>query len=115
MEFTKLRIITYLLIGAVGTGITSTTIADTSTFEQTRAILSASANDETTLLLKVKAALEADPALKGQTIEVGALGRTITLYGSVDTPERRDKAMQVASNVEGVKSVKSNLLVINNS
>ena len=114
MDSRKLQLSTCISIGLTLVAA-SHAIAETATFEESRTIAYASAKDETTLLLKVKAALAVDPALKGQTIEVGALGRTITLYGSVDTPERRNKAMQIASNVDGVKSVKSNLLVIKNS
>ena len=113
MKFPKLQITTCILIGAIWAGIASTTFADAFRSERANTIVSASANDEATLLLKVKAALVADPALRGQSIEVGALGPIITLYGTVDTSERRDKAVQVASRVEGVKSVRSNLLVIN--
>jgi len=76
-----------LHIDSIDIGCCSHAIAATATFEESRTIVYASANDETTLLFKVKAALAVDRTFKGQTIEVGALGRTITLYGSVDTPE----------------------------
>lgn len=68
--------------------------------------------DDAALTAKVKSALIAEPGLKALAIDVDTSGGVVTLHGATNTPENRDKAAQVASNVQGVKSVKNNLIVI---
>jgi hyperosmotically inducible protein len=68
--------------------------------------------DDAALTAKVKSALIAEPGLKAQAIDVETAGGVVTLHGTANTPENRDKAAQVASNVQGVKSVKNNLIVV---
>jgi osmotically-inducible protein OsmY len=68
--------------------------------------------DDASVTAKVKSALIAEPGLKALAIEVDTSGGVVTLHGTANTPESRAKATQVASNVEGVKSVKNNLIIV---
>ena len=68
--------------------------------------------DDAALTAKVKSALIAEPGLKALAIDVDTSAGVVTLHGTANTPENRDKATQVASNVGGVKSVKNNLIVV---
>jgi hyperosmotically inducible protein len=67
------------------------------------------------LTAKVKSALIAEPGLNSLTIDVDASGGVVTLRGTADTPANRDRAAQLASSVEGVKSVKNDLVVVKGS
>ena len=69
----------------------------------------AGAADDTALTAKVKAALVADPALKAMPIDVVSSGAVVTLTGTVESAVDKAKAVQVAENVAGVKSVVDNL------
>ena len=68
-------------------------------------------NNEVALLIKVKTALVKDPDLKAFPLEVGVLGGVVTLYGQVDTAERRAAAERIARRVHGVAEVKSSIAV----
>ena len=64
------------------------------------------------LTTKVKSALAADVGLKTLTgINVDTSGSVVTLKGSVDTAANKSRAEQVARGVEGVSSVKNELIV----
>jgi len=64
------------------------------------------------LTTKVKSALAADVGLKTLTgINVDTAGSVVTLKGSVDTTANKSRAEQVARAVEGVSSVKNELIV----
>jgi len=65
--------------------------------------------EDTTLTAKVKTALVAEPGLKSMPIDVTTKDSVVTLSGSVESSADRAKALQVAGNVEGVKSVVDNL------
>jgi hyperosmotically inducible protein len=67
------------------------------------------------LTAKVKSALIAEPGLNSLTIDVDVSGGIVTLRGTADTPANRDKAAQLASNVDGVKSVNNDLVVVKGS
>jgi hyperosmotically inducible protein len=71
--------------------------------------------EDTALSTKVKSALNADPALKALVIDVDVSGGAVTLYGTTNTPAHRDKAAQVALNVEGVTSVTNHLFLLKGS
>jgi hyperosmotically inducible periplasmic protein len=61
---------------------------------------------------KVKSALASDVGLKTLKIDVDTdEGGIVTLKGSVDSPETKARAEQVAKKVEGVKQVKNELKV----
>lgn len=61
---------------------------------------------------KVKSALGADPALKLLAIDAGASDGVVTLYGTADNKNNRDRAARVAAGVPGVKSVKNELVIV---
>ena len=67
---------------------------------------------EATLAARVKAALSADPALKSLAVDVSAAGNAVTLIGTADNTETRDKASRVALGVQGVNSVENHLVVV---
>ena len=67
------------------------------------------------LIVRVKLGLLADPALQALPIGVNASNGVVTLYGTVDTPENRDKAVQSAATVDGVKAVRNKLVVAKGS
>ena len=60
---------------------------------------------------KVKAALLADPDVKGLQIDVDTHGGAVTLTGSSNKQVNLDRAVTVAKGVDGVKSVDSRLTV----
>lgn len=64
------------------------------------------------LAAKVKSAVMAEPSLKELTIDVTADGGEVKLFGTAGTRALRDKAEQVASKVESVKSVANNLEIV---
>ena len=67
--------------------------------------------DDAALTAKVKSALIAEPGLKALAIDVDTSGGVITLNGTVNNDDNRNKAVQLAQRVEGVKSVRDNLVV----
>jgi hyperosmotically inducible protein len=69
----------------------------------------ASAIDDTALTAKVKAALITEPGLKAMPIDVSTKDAVVTLSGTVASAEERAKAVQLAENVNGVRSVVDNL------
>jgi hypothetical protein len=70
---------------------------------------------ETTLAARVKAALSADPALKTLAVDVSAAGNAVTLVGTANNSQTRDKASRVALGVQGVNSVENRLVVVRES
>ena len=67
--------------------------------------------DDTAITAAVKAGILAEPGLKVLKIDVDTKDGTVTLTGSVDSPENVQRATQVANNVQGVKSVDNRLAV----
>jgi len=67
--------------------------------------------DDATITTKVKAAVLAEPGLKTLQINVDTRDGNVTLNGTVETPALKERAMQVAQAVEGVKSVSDQLVV----
>src|SRR5262245_42153542 len=68
--------------------------------------------DDASLTTKVKSALTAEPDLKSLTINVDTMAGVVTLKGTADSQANRQKAEQIASAVEGVRTVKNELVVI---
>ena len=68
--------------------------------------------EDAALTAKVKSALIAEPNLKALSINVDTTGGVVTLKGTADSQQNRSKAEQVASNVEGVRTVRNELLVV---
>jgi hyperosmotically inducible protein len=67
--------------------------------------------DDAAITAKVKTALMAEPGLRSLDINVDTRDNVVTLNGLVDSQEKKQRAMQVAQGVEGVKSVSDNLVV----
>jgi osmotically-inducible protein OsmY len=61
--------------------------------------------EDAAITAKVKAAILAEPGLKTLQINVDTNGATVTLSGSVDNADLRERAKQIASSTSGVKGV----------
>jgi hyperosmotically inducible periplasmic protein len=67
--------------------------------------------DDSVITTKIKTKLATDDFLKSFQIGVESRKGIVQLSGFVDSQDAIDKAGQIASGVEGVKSVKNNLIV----
>jgi len=67
--------------------------------------------DDSVITTKVKSHLAADDFLKSFQISVETYKGTVQLSGSVGSQKAVDKAVEIAHGVNGVKSVKNNLIV----
>ncbi len=67
--------------------------------------------DDTALVASIKTKLTADKLSNLTKIDVKSESGVVTLSGTVDSLERRARAVQIASGVEGVKQVIDNLQV----
>ena len=63
------------------------------------------------LTAKVKAALMAEPGIESLQIDVDTVNNRVTLTGQVDDTQHRQRAIEVARNVEGVSGVVDRLSV----
>ena len=64
---------------------------------------------------KVKNALEAEPRVNGQGIDVTAADGVVSLWGTVADAAERRKAESVATRQPGVKSVNNRLVIVKGS
>ena len=80
--------------------------ASTRTTESTGAFV-----DDSVITTKVKSLIAADDFLKSFQISVETYKGVVQLSGFVDSPQAADKAGDIAKNVNGVKSIKNNLIV----
>lgn len=71
--------------------------------------------DDAAVTAKVKSALVVEPDLKSLTISVDTTAGVVTLRGTADSAESRARAEQIAMNVEGVRSVTNEIVVIKSS
>ena len=69
------------------------------------------AMDDTAITAKVKAGILTEPGLKVLKIDVDTKDGLVTLTGSADSAQDVQRATQIASNVQGVKSVDNRLAV----
>ena len=67
------------------------------------------------LAAKVKSAFANDPDLKMLPIDIRAANGAVTLYGTADNARLRDKAVRMASGIEGVRSVSDNVKIVKGS
>lgn len=67
------------------------------------------------LAARVKAALSADPGLRSVTVDVKSTGGVITLYGTADSAAKSHQASMVALNVDGVRSVRNEMVIVRGS
>ena len=65
--------------------------------------------DDSTLTAKVKAAIFNEPTLKSAEINVETFKGVVQLSGFVSSASAKTRALEVARNVEGVKSVKDDM------
>jgi osmotically-inducible protein OsmY len=65
--------------------------------------------DDTVITTKVKAAILDEPTLKSAEINVETFKGIVQLSGFVSSKASADKAVYVAQNVNGVKSVKNDM------
>ena len=66
---------------------------------------------DATLTTKVKSALAADVGLSTLKIDVDSEGSTVTLKGTVDSADKKQRAEEVARKVDGVATVRNQLQV----
>ena len=71
----------------------------------------AAALDDGAVTAKVKAAIFAEPGLKSLQIEVETHDAVVTLTGSVDTADMRERAVKIAGSLDGVRQVVDKLVV----
>ena len=67
--------------------------------------------EDSSLTVTVRAAIFADPQLQSQHIVVQTEDAAVTLRGYVDSPALRDRAIDLASSVDGVTQVEDRLKV----
>lgn len=67
--------------------------------------------DDSVITARVKTHLIEDQALKAFQINVETYRGDVLLSGFVDSPDMVKRAVEVAKNVEGVKSVRNSLIV----
>jgi osmotically-inducible protein OsmY len=67
--------------------------------------------DDSLITSKVKAAFAADPTVKATQVNVETFKGTVQLSGFVDSRESAEKAVEIARNVKGVKSVKNDTVI----
>jgi hyperosmotically inducible periplasmic protein len=65
--------------------------------------------DDGTITNEVKARLLKDNITKGLVVSVVTVEGQVTLNGAVDTAQQRETAMQIASNVKGVRKVNNRI------
>ncbi len=67
--------------------------------------------EDSSLTVVVRAAIFSDPKLQSQHIVVVTEDGAVTLKGHVDSPALRDRAIEIASSVDGVTQVDDRLKV----
>ncbi len=67
------------------------------------------------LAARVKAALSAEPELRTVTVDVKSADGVVTLYGTAESTAKSHQAAMVAMNVEGVRSVRNEMVVVRGS
>jgi hyperosmotically inducible protein len=71
----------------------------------------ACSQSDTAITAAVKLRMLGDDLVKAHTIDVETNNRVVTLTGAVETPEARARAVGLARNTDGVKSVVDNLVI----
>jgi len=94
------------LLLAAALAMATVACAPTRTRESTGEVV-----DDSVITTKVKAELVKDPDTKAHQINVETFRGTVQLSGFVDSAKARNKAVQIARNVSGVKEVKNSLEV----
>lgn len=71
----------------------------------------ASRADDAAITAKVKTALMTDDQVKGLAIDVDTRDAEVTLNGSLETDEQINRAVEVATGIDGVRNVVNRLTV----
>ena len=95
-----------LVIAAVAAAASLAACSETPTRESTGQYV-----DDATITAKVKGALLKDQSLKALQIGVETYKQVVQLSGFVDSPVEAKRAQEVARNVDGVQSVRNDLIV----
>jgi hyperosmotically inducible periplasmic protein len=69
------------------------------------------AQTDTGITTAVKSKFAADDQVKAYQIDVDTRDKVVTLKGSVDTPAAKTRAVELARNTDGVRSVTDNITV----
>lgn len=67
--------------------------------------------DDSVITSKVKTEMTTDKEVKAHNINVNTTGGIVTLTGTAATTQEREKAVQIARGVAGVKSVQNDIRV----
>jgi len=98
-----------------GTSATTTTVTnpapDATAAAKSTADKVGNVIEDSAITAKVKTALLADPDVKGLMIDVDTKNGVVTLKGTADKSSNRDRAVAIAKDTSGVKSVDSQLVV----
>ncbi len=70
---------------------------------------------DASITARVVSALSTEPSLQVADIHVTTRGRVVTLDGAAATPQDRNRAAQLAVHVPGVRSVRNEILVVEDS
>ncbi len=76
-----------------------------------KSIAAGQAIDDTEITAMIKSNLMNEPGLKSLKINVTTLNGVVTLSGSSNSSANREKAIQIAKAVDGVKSVKNKIVI----
>jgi hyperosmotically inducible protein len=111
-KMTKMALVTALVAGvplcaAAGDKMDATKEKTKSTTESAKTAVS-----DSWITSKTKIALFADDRVKGRQVSVETKSGTVYLHGKVDSSEAKSAAAQIAQGIEGVKSVKNDLQVV---
>jgi osmotically-inducible protein OsmY len=68
--------------------------------------------DDTAITAKVKSSILADSVVSGSVIDVDTMDGAVSLSGFVKDERERQRAIQLAQNIDGVKRVDARNLVI---
>jgi osmotically-inducible protein OsmY len=68
--------------------------------------------DDTAITAKVKSSILADSVVSGSVIDVDTMAGMVSLSGFVKDERERQRAIQLAQNIDGVKRVDARNLVI---
>jgi osmotically-inducible protein OsmY len=71
--------------------------------------------DDTVITAKVKAVFADDPQVKATQVKVETFKGTVQLSGFVDSRAEEERAVQLARDVKGVKSVKDDMVLRKNT
>jgi hyperosmotically inducible protein len=100
-----------LMVATLATGVVACSSTDERGPVEQSASNAGRVVDDSVITAKVKSALIADETTKAYQISVTTFEGTVQLSGFVDGSEARQRATQVAENVEGVRDVKNELEV----